>query len=205
MKRVLVSLWPPYGVYLSQKDVARITRAQAWSAATDELAVGLASIPDAELNDAERVASQVVESEVRRKDTLEAKAATFVGTPALAAAITAAIAPLTRDLKLSTLAAVIVTALYLVALFHLLVSAWYAVSARRVEALVVLSAFNGHRLLVQRARDRIAERLAYAKVNEPALILKANRLTAAEDLFLRGLAFFACASSLTVMSHLLKL
>jgi hypothetical protein len=155
--------------------------------------------------DSEKVASAVLDAEVKRKDVLESKAATFVVTPAVATAITAAIAPLTKDLRLSGGVASIVTVAYGLALAHLLVSSWYAVSARRAEAFVVLSAANAHQLLMKDARERIAYRLAFVKLNESALILKANRLSVAEDLFLRGLAFLAFASCLAVMAHLARL
>jgi hypothetical protein len=146
----------------------------------------------------------VLESELRRKDILESKASTFVVTPAVATAIAAAIAPLTKDLQLSSTAAMVVTIAYALALIHLLVSSWYAISVRRTEALVVLSAENARRLLEEPPAERIASRLAYADVNEPMLLRKSNRLSVSEDLFLRGLAFLAFASLVTLLAHIAR-
>jgi hypothetical protein len=178
------------------------TAADAWSRAMDKSSAATAGLPQEALIAGETLAASVLESEIKRKEVLESKASTFVVTPAIATAITAAIAPLTKDLQLSAAAAVIVTIAYALALIHLLVSSWYAITVRRAEAFVVLSSENARRLLAETPAQRIATRLAYAEVNEPALVRKANRLSVSEDLFLRGLAFLAFASFLSLLAHI---
>jgi hypothetical protein len=202
MRRLLAWLWPPYDFYLTKRAVdAKQTVQTPWAIAIAEMTDGLDSLEPDDLVEAEKLASSLLDAENRRKDVLEAKASTFVVTPAVATAITAAVAPLTKDLKLSASTAAITAIAYAIALVHFLVSAWYATAARRAAGFTVLSAANAHRLMTLPRKDRIAERLAYARLNEPALTMKANRLSLAEDLFLRGLAFLALASFLAVVAH----
>jgi hypothetical protein len=201
MHRLFLLLWPPYGLYRAKRTVAKETdNGDPWARALAELRIDLPQTTE-ELTDAEKLSVDVLEAEIKRKDVLESKAATFVITPAIATAITAAIAPLTKDLGLSSHTATIVTICYTVALIHLLVSSWYAITARRTEGFVVLSSMNAHALLSKTQIERVVARLAYARLNEPALVMKANRLSVSEDLFLRGLAFLAAAACLTLMAH----
>lgn len=202
MRRFLSLLWPPYGLYLAKRAIAQSSNNEdRWARALEELKIDFLSQTDAELADAEKLASSVLDAEIKRKEVLESKAATFVVTPTVATAITAAIAPLTRDLGLPSSTATLVTVCYTISLIHLLVSSWYAITARRAEAFVVLSSTNAHTLLSKNRIERIVTRLAYARLNEPALLMKSNRLSVSEDLFLRGLAFLAVAACLTLMAY----
>jgi hypothetical protein len=202
MKKFLSLLWPPYGLYLAKPSIAQSDNEDPWARALEELKIDISSQTDEELADAEKIASSVLEGETKRKDVLESKAATFVVIPSVATAITAAIAPLTKDLGLSSCTATLVTICYAVALIHLFVSSWYAITARRAEAFVVLSSINARNLLSKTRIERIVAYLAYARLNEPALLMKSNRLSVSEDLFLRGLAFLAVAACLTLMAHI---
>lgn len=201
MKRLFILLWPPYGFYLTKRAIAQKASTDPWVLALEELKISIPLKSEDKLAEAEKIASSVLEAENKRKDVLESKAATFVVTPAIATAITTAIAPLTKDLGLSNCTATLVTICYAIALIHLLVSSWYAITARRAEAYVVLSAINARNLMLKTRIERIVMRLAYARMNEPALVMKANRLSVSEDLFLRGLAFLAVAACLTLMAH----
>lgn len=202
MRRLLSLLWPPYGLRLTKRAIVHNTsNGDPWARALEELKVDIPLQTDADLADAEKLASSVLEAEIKRKDVLESKAATFVVTPAVATAITAAIAPLKKDIGLSDCTATLVTACYAIALIHLLVSSWYAITVRRAEPFVVLSSSNAHTLLSQTRIERVVARLAYARMNEPALLMKSNRLSVSEDLFLRGLAFLAVAACLTLAAH----
>lgn len=202
MKRFFSYIWPPYGLYLAKNVIAHnLKNVDQWTQAIEELKVDLSSLPDKELEDAEKLASSVLEAEIKRKDVLESKAATFIVAPTVATAITSAIAPLTKDLSLSNYTATIITICYIIALIHLLVSTWYAITARRPGRYVVLSALNARDLLTKTRIERIWARLAYARMNEPSLVMKFNRLSVSEDLFLRGLAFVAVATILTLMAH----
>jgi hypothetical protein len=209
MKRYLSLLWPPYGLYLAKQTI-RTRDADPWARALEELKIDFPSQDDKEsadavLADAEKLASSVLEAEIKRKDVLESKAATFVVTPAVATAITAAIVPLKRDLGMSDQAATFVTICYAIALIHLLVSSWYAITARRAESFIALSALNAHSLMSSSRTERIVARLAYARLNEPALLMKSNRLSVSEDMFLRGLAFLAVAACFTLIAHVVSL
>jgi hypothetical protein len=202
MRRLLSILWPPYGLYLAKRVIAQSANNEdPWTRVFEELRIDMPSQTDAELVDAEKLAFSVLEAEVKRKDVLESKAATFVVTPTVATAITAAIAPLTKDLGLSSYAATSIAICYILALIHLLVSSWYAIAARRAEAFVVLSPINARALMFKARNERVVALLAYARLNEPALLMKFNRLNVSEDLFLRGLAFLAVAACLTLMAH----
>lgn len=202
MKRFFSYIWPPYGLYLAKNVIAQnLKNVDQWTQAIEELKVDLSSLPDKELEDAEKLASSVLEAEIKRKDVLESKAATFIVAPTVATAITSAIVPLTKDLGLSNYTATIITICYIIALIHLLVSTWYAITARRPGRYVVLSALNARDLLTKTRIERIWTRLAYARMNEPSLVMKFNRLSVSEDLFLRGLAFVAVATILTLMAH----
>lgn len=202
MTRFLSLLWPPYALYLVKRTIAHNTHNEdSWNRALDELKIDIPFQSDAELEDAEQLATSVLEAESRRKDVLESKAGTFVVTPTVATAITAAIAPLAKDLGLSCTTTILVTICYVIALIHLLVSSWYAITARRAEAFVVLSATNARELLSKTRIERIVYRLAYARLNETALMMKSNRLSVSEDLFLRGLAFLAVAACISLMAY----
>lgn len=199
MKNLLSHLWPPYELYLANRaNNLDASFEDRWSRALDEMKVDLSSQSE---EDAEKLASSVLEAEIKRKDVLESKAAAFVVTPTVATGITAVIAPLTNGLDLSSCTATIVTISYIVALIHLCVSSWYAIEARRTAAFVVLSSTNARDLMSMTRIERIAARLAYARLNEPALLLKSNTLGVSENLSLRGIAFLAFGSSLTLMAH----
>lgn len=201
MRRLISFLWPPYGLHLTKLAIARKAGdEELWAQALEELKIDDPPSDD-ELEDAEKLASSVLDAEIKRKDVLESKAATFVVAPAVTTAITAAIVPLKRDMGLSDEIATLIILSYGIALIHLLVSSWYAISARRAEAFVVMSALNARTLLSRSRLERIVDRLAYARLNEPALVMKSNRLSVSEDLFLRGLAFLTFAACLTLMSY----
>lgn len=206
MRRIISLLWPPYGFYLAKLAIAQSASDEdPWARALEELRIDFPLQADVELADAEKLATSVLEAEIKRKDVLESKAATFVVTPAVATAITAAIVPLEKDMGLSSGTATFVTICYAVALIHLLMSSWYAITARRAEPFVVLSSLNARDLMSKTPVERVVARLAYARLNEPALVMKSNRLSVSEDLFLRGLAFLAIAACLTLIAHVVGL
>lgn len=195
-------LWPPYGFYQAKQATFKSSgKGDLWESALEELKIDLPLKSKEDLDAAEKIVSSVLEGESKRKDVLEAKATTFIVTPAVAAAITAAIAPLTKDFGLSSSTSTIVTICYAIALIHLFVSSWYAITARRAEAYIVLSSINARKLLAKTRKERIVMRLAYARLNEPALLMKSNRLSVSEDMFLRGIAFLTVAAFVTLMAH----
>ena len=196
---MLAVLWPPYELHATERASRAGVGESDWGRALEESKASLAGVSEQDLADAETLAEKVLEAELRRKDTLESKAATFIVAPSTATAIAAAVAPLSDDLELSVLAIAIAGSAYALALVHLLVASSYAIAVRRVEGFVVLSVANAHSLLQENARERIATRFAFASLNEPALVRKANRLSVSEDLFLRGLAFLAFASVIALL------
>ena len=102
MKSLLARIWPPYELYMAERaKPADTTAADAWSRAMDKSSAATAALPQEALIAGETLAASVFESEIKRKEVLESKASTFVVTPAIATAITAAIAPLTKDLQLN--------------------------------------------------------------------------------------------------------
>ena len=202
MNRFLAIVWPPSELQRQDVDSANFLR--RWEAAIEDVKIDLTSKADEELMDIERIASSTLEAEIKRKDTLEAKAATFVAAPSIATAIAAAVVPLTKDMQISVLAETIIAVLYALALVHLLVSSGYAILARRASGFIGLSALNVRDLLAKSKNERIIDRLAYVRMNEPTLLKKSNQLSVAEDLFLRGLAFLAAASFITLMAHVTR-
>lgn len=202
MKNILCILWPPYEFFLSKQiNPLGDNNQERWESVLTELKVVIPLEAD-ELEDAEKLASSILEAEIKRKDVLESKAATFIIIPTVATSITAAIAPLTKDLGITGHTATVITICYTLALVHLLISSYYAIQARRAEGFLVLSAINGHKLLSKPRIERIETRLAYARMNEPALLMKSNKLSVAEDLFLRGVAFLTVAAFSALIAHI---
>ena len=204
VRQVLSILWPPYELYLATRAKQVQSCSGTWEQSLEKLKIEISGKSKEDIADAEKIASSVLDAEAKRKDVLEAKATTFIVPPTVATAITAAIAPLTKDLGLSGFVATLITISYTIALVHLLVSSWYAISARRAEGFVVISSTNALDLISKSPVERIAERLNYARLNEPALLIKSNRLSVSEDLFLRGLAFLAFAACLTLFAHIAR-
>jgi hypothetical protein len=202
MKRILSRLWPPYAVYLGNREAPVRSVAALWQGTFEDAIAKVTQLEGTQVDDAEHLASAAFDAETKRKDTLESKAATFVVTPAIAVGIAGGIAILMKDLHLSRSLASIIAGAYVLSLIHFLVSSWYAVQARRAEEFVVLSADNAQALASQSRVERIASWFAYTSLNEPALLRKVNRLTVAEDLFLRGLAFLAAASITTLLAFI---
>lgn len=203
MKNLLCILWPPYEFFLTKKANLLVgDHQECWASVLKELKVDIPQgTRDDELVEAEKLASSILEAEIKRKDVLESKAATFIVIPTVATSITAAIAPLTKDLGVTAHTATIITVCYTLALVHLFISSYYAIQARRAEGFLVLSAINGRDLLSKSRIERIETRLAYARMNEPALLMKSNKLSVAEDLFLRGVAFLTVAAFTALIAH----
>ncbi len=199
MKTLMAKIWPPYGLFLTDRAINEAGGPASWPAILAHFFDGVARIDEVDLPDAEKLASSVLDAEMKRKDVLEAKAATFIITPAVAIGVASAVVPLTAR---GSTASIIGALGYAVALVYLLVSAYYAILARRSDPFAVMSAANALDLLACPVRERIARRLSYARQNEDPLRSKSDRLAVAEDLFLIGLSFLAFASCGTVLAHL---
>jgi hypothetical protein len=197
MKRLLFVVWPPCELQFYTQEIAKSIGSDQWDRAMKESALENPPVSDSDLAEAEKLVSAVMDAEVKRKDVLESKASTFIVTPTVAMGIAAVVAPFAKELVTTSTLVICGIVFYVIALVHLFVSAYYAIEARRAQQFVVLSSGNVHDLLAMTRHDRLVARLAYVKMNEPALTNKSNELTVSEDLHLRGLAFLIFSALLT--------
>jgi hypothetical protein len=149
-------------------------------------------------------ASKLAQSEASRKDTLESKASVIVQSGGIAVSIVALAPAVGRHWTLSFWWTTAVLALYFLSILHLLVAVYYAVQARRVGAYAMPSADGLTDSMKESSpetleKNLIAKKIADTKWNEDALTMKVNQLSVAEDMLLRGLAFFAASASVAIL------
>lgn len=203
IKKIIYTLWPPCELYAANRYLENSkSYADRWKEATDELKYnpnsGAGYLKD---DDAEKLAAQAYDAEIKRKEILEGKASTFILAPSIATTLTAAIPPVIKGLPIPCLTAIILI-FYLLALISFLVSAYYAVKVRQVSGFALIAASSAHKLIHQELADRITQRLVFARLNEIELLKKSNLLSVAENLFLNGLTFLAVASCLYILIYL---
>ena len=201
-KAILKYLLPDLAAREFRQGVLRTRATQeaytdCWDKAYARSQDSIASVKDDDLARAEEFASNAFEAELGRKDALEAKAATFVSSPTIATVVTIAAAA-TGWTRQSGWMTVLLVALHALALTFLILSTHYAVAARAAEPFVVPNAQNAALLSTSTPRERVARLLAYARMNEPLLLIKVNHLFLAQMYFVRGL--FAIALVVLVMA-----
>lgn len=200
--------WPPFRANCANRLIRSRRQQQGevalWTSINGQVFAALRNQNHKDLAVSSKAATELVESETRRKDTIETKASVIVQSAGIATSIVA-LAPAVLDKKwvLSFWWSVAVLALYILAIVHLLTAIYYAVNARRVGAHAMPSADGlintPERSSENLERTLIAKKITDTKWNEDALAIKMNLLSVAEDLLLRGLAFFAASVTIAIL------
>lgn len=204
--KLLYVLWPPYEAYVAQKFIAERRfddYAESMELLSKELSGLLLVNSDDEqrsvnLNKLEEIAVSILESETKRQETIESKALTFLFLLGLSTTLVSALPALftsTWQLPLSVI--VISGGSYIIAVIHFIVSVYFAIRVRQVVGLAVPnvaefidSVKNDSNIIF----TNIVINIKRAKYNESILTLKANALSIAEKMFLRGLVFIVIAT-----------
>jgi len=203
-QRVLFVIWPPYEAKFANDSI--IKRIQ--EVGEKELRKRTASrIEDAvskcaDLKEWVPVATMVREAELKRKETIERKATTYLCAITVTFTIMGIITGLLRgQSKAMTRLIYVAIASYFIAFICLLVSAYYAVKVIRSEGLYCLCADEVVDILGYKDNSMAAyiiQAIVVCKMNESKLTIKSNYLSVAEDLFLRALALIGFASVITM-------
>jgi hypothetical protein len=149
-------------------------------------------------DDAVREAGVVTETELRRKDTLESKATSYLLAIGIAIGLVSGIPALFGEgWRFPSLTAQVLSVLHGLSVLHFLDAAYHAVRARQTEAMAVPLVADVLDLASKPdGADvrRLVSALVRARYNEPLIIKKSNHLAVAESMFLRGLVLIALAS-----------
>lgn len=210
INRLFFLLWPPYEANLTDKIIADRNNKMTENARWDLIETKIRSALPKDASNFEKleyIAKQIQDVESKRKETLENKASTFIVAIGLAISIVSSVPALFSNEKNITIKwAIITSAAYLVAVIHFLVSAYYAVKVRKVAGFAqpcvdsFLDSMNSDKESIE---DRIILTLTQTKWNENLLTQKSNYLSVVEDLFLRGLAFVAFATFISIAVNFL--
>ena len=203
IRLALFKLWPPYEAWWADKQIARrragIDDDTRWTSMVDEVR---GSIPQgADLDQLEKTAKQLEDSEANRKETLESKASSFTSGIGVALTITSLVIALFVDGQVSRVWLAIIGSVYFLSIIHLLTAAYHATKARRVAAFATLSAdafVDFMKTERWKPEERIAFIIAEVKWNEGEMLRKSNSLAVAESLFFRGLSLITLAIVLII-------
>lgn len=205
----LFRLWPPYEARIADQSIERRIRGEGeekrWEAILTEVRNTLPK--NDKLEELERFANQIKESEAKRKEIIESKATSLITGIGIGVGIISIIPLLFSERWLLPTGWAIVSGFaYLLAMICLFVAAYYAVKVRRVGGFA-LPSYAAFLDLLRTHQGKIEERivltLAQTRWNEELLLSKANYLSAAEELFLRGLALLAFAAVISIGTRLL--
>jgi hypothetical protein len=207
VRRIIFWLWPPCEASFADRQIARRNLEAGNNARWDALLTQIRSaLPSdaAKYAELELLAKHIGDTESKRKDTLENKAATYVIGIGIGISILSIVPTLFSDKWLiPAMSAYTATAAYLTAIICLLVAAYYSIRVRQVAGIASPSA-DSFLDLVKVHQGRVEERIvliiANSKWNEDLLLQKSNYLSVAEKLFLRGLSLLAFAAIISVAS-----
>ncbi|MDD2466751.1 MAG: hypothetical protein PHI97_22360 [Desulfobulbus sp.] len=176
-----------------------------WDALLNEIRTLLPE--GANYDDLDKYAKDIQESELKRKDTVENKATSFISSAGIAITVISIIPALfAESWDIPKKWALVSGIAFFVAIILLLVSVYFAIKVRLVKGFALPCA-DGFKDLLKEGQgkidERIAIRIASTKWNEDILNQKINYLSVAEDLFLRGLALIAFAVIVSVSGKLL--
>jgi len=210
VKRLAYWLWPPYEAIKAHQEIDKRNREigddARWNSILTELRNSLPK-DETKCKDIEIIALQVQEAEIKRKETLENKASTFVSFIGVSVSIISVIPVLFVDKwNIPTDWAIIASIAYLVSIILFFVAGYYAIQVRRVAGFALPCAGTFIEAMKQNQgdiRERIVLTIAQTKWNEVLLTKKANFLSVVEDLFLRGLAIIAFAAIVSISAKLL--
>jgi len=209
LNKILFMLWPPYEARVADKAIASRNQVMGdntrWDALLNEIRTLLPE--GANYDDLDKFAKDIQESELKRKDTVENKATSFISSAGIAITVISIIPALfSESWDIPKKWALVSGIAFFVAIILLLVSVYFAIKVRLVKGFALPCA-DGFKALLKEGHgkidERIAIRIASTKWNEDILNQKINYLSVAEDLFLRGLALIAFAVTVSVSGKLL--
>lgn len=194
-------IWPPCEAKYAHKTIESDTKKNSnWEEIKTDIQTNIKDISNYE--ELLLITKELRQTEIKRKDTIENKATTYIyGIGFSCTIVSIVLSLMVEQTKGLTLPSIIPLLFYLFSLVLLLVSAYYAIKVRQVIGYHQLTADRVHDFLKSDQKESkryIAETVADSKMNEIPLLKKSNYLSVAESLFLRGLAFFAFATILSV-------
>lgn len=147
----------------------------------------------------ERVISAIdnlVISEQRRREFVESKSTSLVGTLGVVVSLTAIVpAVLERSQSHALKSGVLIAIVSVLAVIHFLVAVYFSIKTIQVGALYLPSTSGIDELLKiggeHRALAAAANGYASARLNEPILTKKSNYAAVAQQMYLRGIVFLA--------------
>jgi hypothetical protein len=198
VRKVMEALWPPIpawrtNAHLKKQIQDRLASDDEYRRAFDDLLAEFKKTTDHStlLSEARRIE----EAETDRKEMVESKASALANATGLAVTLVALVPTvLGTDWGLAKPVAVMSALAFVLATVHLLVAVDYAVSVSVVAPFYMSSTSTVKRRLEKCGFDEAslaAEKLVNAQMNVPALIVKTNCLSVAQDLFVRGIALLA--------------
>lgn len=205
VKRLAYRLWPPYEARVADQEIERKNPESGpeadlrWITLLSEIRN---TIPqDVKSVELEKMANQIEESELRRKDVLEDKASSFIIGVGVILALLSVLQSLFSDNQFSPLWLTIIGLVYLLAVVHLFAAVYYAIKTRRVAPLASHTATGFLESVKDDAwkiEDRLVRAIGQAKWNEGTLLRKSNYLSVTETLFVRALFLIALAIILSI-------
>ena len=209
--RVMEVLWPPIPAWRTNADLKkqiedRLASDDEYQRAFDDLLAQFKKATDHStlLSEARRIE----EAETDRKEAVESKASSLANATGLALTLVALVPTvLGTDWGLAKPVAVISALAFVLAIVHLLVAVYYAVNVSVVAPFYVSSTSTVKRRLETGGLDEAslaAEKLVNAEMNIPALIVKTNCLSVAQDLFVRGIALLAIGAFPALLSLIMR-
>lgn len=201
INKMLFKLWPPYEYSFTSKDIIKKQQdyynENNWNHLVKEFDKRIPkSLTDKEFIELESSSKDIFEAELKRKERVEGKAATFIASISFIISFVALIPNLISDTtKIPSPWIHFTIVCFLIAIIFLLVSAYYAVQVRKISAFVLPSVDGFLETLKEgrSPRERIKIHLANTKFNELGILLKTNYLCVVEKLFLRGISFVMAA------------
>ncbi|MDP8225647.1 MAG: hypothetical protein P9L99_19970 [Candidatus Lernaella stagnicola] len=212
MRKLLYMIWPPHEANHAHAimDLRNCGDGEdaRWNGVLERVRKTVSEKND-ESGAIEEMAKEIQESETKRKEVLENKAAAFFGGLGVAISVLSIIpAVFATGGRMTPLVSPVVGVAYLLAQIHLLVAVAYSIKVRKIGVFRRPCAENLLDML-REGRDNISERItiriAQVKWNEDVLIRKANYIHAVEKLFLRGLSLIAFGAVVSVLGEIGKM
>lgn len=199
LRRVAFTFWPPAKAYYDGRYIDRKLgndHEKRFIDIQNEIEKVLSASVSCE--EALREAEALTESEIKRKDTVESKATSYLVAIGIATGLVSGLPVLFgKNWLIPSNAALPLAVLDALAVMHFLVAAYHAIRTRQTEALAVPLVDDVLELASKpdgAGARRLVSALTRARYNEPLITKKANHLAVAETMFLRGLMFIAIAS-----------
>ncbi|MBV5347206.1 PASTA domain-containing protein [bacterium] len=205
IKKIIFFLWPPYEAYLAglaidhhvgEPDEAIKSIDENFKKAFSKSI----KIPD----EMEDLAKLIFESENKRRDIIESKALSFISSFSVAISIALTL-PILLSERWNFPAPLfwMLGIIYILGVVYLVASVYWSVMVRRVEGVAVPNV-DDYIDMIKRHKwginDRIIIYMRQAKINEIVLTKKANSLSVAESMFIRGLVIISMATIVSGIS-----